>query len=59
MDCWNRSPRKPYNGTHAHGDREMMIIGVGQKGSLAVSFRCLSVDIDLTKFRVEIEFQLL
>ena len=26
-------PRKPYNGTH--GDREMMIIGVGQKGSLA------------------------
>ena len=27
-----RAPRKPYHGTH--GDREMMIIGVGQKGSL-------------------------
>ena len=26
-----RTTRKPYNGTH--GDREMMIIGVGQRGS--------------------------
>ena len=37
----------------------MMIIGVGQKGSFAVSFRCFNVDIDVTKFRVEIELQLL
>ena len=28
-----RAQCKPYQGTH--GDREMMIIGVGQKGSLA------------------------